>query len=333
MVRFAAIDFETANYRSDSPCQVAIVVVEDCQRVLERSWLIRPRNLYFSERCIAVHGIRPRDVVSEPEWDAVWAELCPIVEGLTLVAHNAMFDMAVLASTLATYELVCPRIDFQCTRLIARRCWPGRTGYGLKPTAESLGISFRHHDALEDARACAEIAIAAARASSAPTLEKLESGLSIQRGCIEQGNRIGPRCIRRSKDKNGPVGNRRGKKLRSSPALNTKAILDGCNGIRPFESKTFFLTGSLLGLEYEQAIEFLGQLGGSVEPNLTAKTDFWIVGTPRSPEQEAEHSEVKTCPSALDQLRLPRQTPTLLLSQRQLLALIPGGLDAVKGLT
>ncbi len=82
-------------------------------------------------------------------------------------------------------------IEFQCTRLIARRCWPGRTGYGLKPTAEALDISFRHHDALEDARACALIALAAAKQSSSESLEALERQLSIARGRIETGNRVG----------------------------------------------------------------------------------------------------------------------------------------------
>ncbi len=155
---FAAIDFETANYQSDSPCQVAVVIVEDGRLVSEHSWLIRPRNLYFSERCVAVHGILPKDVINEPEWDEVWDELWPIIEGRVLIAHNAMFDMAVLNSTLGTYDIACPRIDFQCTRLIARRCWPGRSGYGLKPTADMLGITFKHHVAVEDARTCAEVA-------------------------------------------------------------------------------------------------------------------------------------------------------------------------------
>jgi len=331
-MKFAAIDFETANYRSDSPCQVAVVVVENCQRVVERSWLIRPKNLYFSERCIAVHGIRPRDVMDEPEWDQVWEELSPIIEGLTLVAHNAMFDMAVLSSTLTAYDLVCPSIDFQCTRLIARRCWPGRTGYGLKPTAESLGISFRHHDALEDSRACAEIALAAARISSAETLDGLESQLSIQRGRIEYGNRVGPRCIRRGKDKSTSFGTRKGKSARSSPTLHAKTILDACNGIRPLENKHVFLTGSLLGLAQEEAVAFLTELGGSVESQLTQATDFWILGTPNNPSQEDASPAIEAHPGEFVRLNATHESPTLVISQRQLLAMIPGGLSAARAL-
>ncbi len=329
-MKFAAIDFETANYRSDSPCQVAVVVVEECQRIVGRSWLIRPRNLYFSDRCIAVHGIRPRDVLNEPEWDRVWQELWPIIEGLPLVAHNAMFDMAVLSSTLAAYDLVCPAIDFQCTRLIARRCWPGRTGYGLKPTSDSLGISFRHHDALEDSRACAEIALAAARVSSADSLESLESQLSIQRGRIEYGNRVGPRCIRRGKDKGVSVGSRKGKSARSSPTLQAKTILDGCKGIRPLENKHLFLTGSLLGLGQEDAVAFLRALGAAVESKLTPQTDFWILGTPENPAKDECASGSNAQPEEFVRLNSTGESPTLVISQRQLLAMIPGGLSAAR---
>ncbi len=76
--------------------------------MLERSWLIRPKTCTFSERCIAVHGILPRDVIDQPEWDTVWGELQPIIDGYPLLAHNALFDLRVLQSTLETYDLACP---------------------------------------------------------------------------------------------------------------------------------------------------------------------------------------------------------------------------------
>ena len=47
---------------------------------------------------------------------------------------------------------------------IAWGAWPdryGRGGYGLKNIARDLDIAFRHHDALEDARAAAEIVLRA----------------------------------------------------------------------------------------------------------------------------------------------------------------------------
>ncbi len=35
---------------------------------------------------------------------------------------------------------------------VARRAWPGLDGYGLAKLAARFGLTFRHHDALEDAR-------------------------------------------------------------------------------------------------------------------------------------------------------------------------------------
>lgn len=332
-MKFAAIDFETANYRSDSPCQVAVVLVDDAQRVEEKSWLIRPKSLYFSERCIAVHGIRPRDVLDQPEWDQVWSELAPMLDGYVLVAHNAMFDMAVLASTLTAYDLVCPRIEFQCTRLIARRCWPGRTGYGLKPTADALGISFQHHIAVEDARACAEVALAAARVSKADSMSGLESQLSIQRGFIEYGNRTGPRCIRRTRTEGRAAGTRQVNSTKCSARLQMQTILDGCAGAKPLENKSVILTGRLLGLERQEAVAFLEALGAAVEPTLTPRIQYWIVGTSEDLEPQDCSSNLSGSSNSSEANPKSDDCPMLIINQRQLLAMIPGGLSAARALS
>ena len=188
---FVAIDFETANNRSDSACQLALVVVAQGEIVEEKSWLIKPRRNYFSPQCIAVHGILPEHVKDQPTWDKICEDVWQTLEGRIVVAHNAGFDIRVLASTSQSYELVCPNLEYTCTRLIARRTWPGRTGYGLKPTATALGFSFKHHDALEDARVCAKIALASATHCKARSMDELEQKLSITRGRYRFGTMIG----------------------------------------------------------------------------------------------------------------------------------------------
>ena len=65
---------------------------------------------------------------------------------------------------------------------IARRAWPeryGRSGYNLANVAADLGISFKHHDALEDARAAAEIVLYACQCT----------GLEID-GCLVQTRKL-----------------------------------------------------------------------------------------------------------------------------------------------
>jgi len=198
-MRFAAMDFETASYVPDSACQVGVVLVDDGLITFEKCWLIRPSRLYFSAKCIEVHGIRPRDVLDAPTWPKVWKELQSMLEDRVVLAHNASFDMNVLLHSILGIDEIAPRIEFQCTRLIARRTWPGRTGYGLQPTATFLGIEFQHHDALEDARACSQIAVKAARQLEADSIQLLEHSLSIARGHIEHDLLVGPKSINRKK--------------------------------------------------------------------------------------------------------------------------------------
>jgi DNA polymerase-3 subunit epsilon len=54
--------------------------------------------------------------------------------------------------------------------VLARAAWPQLCDHKLPTVASHCGISFRHHDAAEDARACAEILlrISAASGASAP---------------------------------------------------------------------------------------------------------------------------------------------------------------------
>ena len=48
LANFTAIDFETANRRRDSACQLAAVRVRDGQLDQERMWMIRPDPFFFS---------------------------------------------------------------------------------------------------------------------------------------------------------------------------------------------------------------------------------------------------------------------------------------------
>ncbi len=56
MSTFVAIDFETANNRPNSACQLGLVVVENWQIVHEAEWLIRPPRLFFSPQLFVYTG-------------------------------------------------------------------------------------------------------------------------------------------------------------------------------------------------------------------------------------------------------------------------------------
>lgn len=156
---FLAIDVETANRRRDSACAIGAVRVER-GRVVERfTRLLRPPTKHFE--FTEVHGIRWRDVATAPRFREVWPTLRAMSEGVDfLAAHNASFDASVLDACCDHEGL--PRFDqrWECTVSLARRVWE------IQPTrldcvASELGIPLRHHEALSDAEACAEIVLRA----------------------------------------------------------------------------------------------------------------------------------------------------------------------------
>lgn len=109
-----------------------------------------------------------------------------------LVAHNASFDMRVLIATLRTQKLAIPEFQYTCTRAIAKKTWPHQRRFGLKPLSNWLGIRFQHHDALEDAMACAKLLIAAGIDQESESLSDLEQKLRLKRGHAGSWGMKGP---------------------------------------------------------------------------------------------------------------------------------------------
>ena len=91
--------------------------------------------------------------------------------------------MQVLRSLLKTYRLEPPQASYACTVEISRKVWPDLPNHKLNTMAGFLGVSFHHHQALDDARACAAIVCAAAREVGASSLEELldATGLALKR--------------------------------------------------------------------------------------------------------------------------------------------------------
>jgi DNA polymerase III subunit epsilon len=345
--QLAVIDFETANNRPNSACQIGVVLLDDWTIVGEHEWLIRPQRMYFSPQCIRVHGITARDCMSSPTWETVWTELFPLMDGRVVVAHNVGFDAAVLQATSQSYEIALPTLDIQCTRLIAKRAWPGQTGYGLASIAERLGIEFRHHNALEDARACAKIAIAAAAKCKATDLDSLEEILGLIRGRMGIDQIRQPRTVRQTKREQvsepEPRYQQRLFRLDGTPSatkseqvrrtrLRADAILAGCEDSRPLSGKYVVLVHTLLGLEREDAVVFLSQLGAVVQSKINMQTHYVIVGT-ESVAVAGTESEPLTSTWMKDKVaeRNEDGQPVRILSQRQLLAMIPSALMIARG--
>lgn len=166
MSRFAAIDFETANYSADSACAIGMVVVDDGCIVHRAYHLIRPPTREFT--FTHIHGLRWSDVHDEPAFDEIWTELQKRMGSVQfLAAHNAPFDRKVLLACCECHSLPIVRQPFICTVQVAREVWDIRPTK-LPDVCRYLDIPLKHHSADSDAEACARILLAARAAGWNP---------------------------------------------------------------------------------------------------------------------------------------------------------------------
>jgi DNA polymerase-3 subunit epsilon len=159
-MNFTAIDFETAH--ACFPCEIGLTRVENGEITASKSWLIKPACFpYMNPYHERVHGISPTQLVSAPTFEELWSELKLYLDEQLVVAHNAPFDMGVLRASLAYYDLAVPWIDYFCSVQLSRKVWKQLTSHSLGNLCQFHNISFNHHRAGDDAKACASIVLKA----------------------------------------------------------------------------------------------------------------------------------------------------------------------------
>ncbi|BDZ38916.1 3'-5' exonuclease [Microbacterium suwonense] len=179
---FTAIDFETANSSPASACSVGLVRVRSGRVVAQTGWLIRPPAGHdeFNEWNTKIHGIRAHDVANATTWTQQLDRLCGFAGADVLVAHNAGFDMNVLRRACEATGIDAPPYRSLCSLAVARKTYD-LDSYRLPKAAAAAGFGdFSHHDALADARACAQIVIDAAFRAAVDDVDALGSALSIR---------------------------------------------------------------------------------------------------------------------------------------------------------
>src|SRR5579859_7299611 len=145
MATFVALDFETADYGSDSACAISLIRVEELKIVERRTCLLKPPRSYFEFTYI--HGITWQQVKDAPTFGEAWPKMRPILDGAEfLAAHSAAFDRRVLQACCAASRLDVPPQPFVCTVQLARRTW-GLRRNRLPDVCEHLGLKLNHHDA------------------------------------------------------------------------------------------------------------------------------------------------------------------------------------------
>ena len=246
MLTFNSIDVETANADRASICQIGIVHVRDGEIKDQWQTLVNPED-WFDPWNISIHGIDENDVRNSPTLPEVRSELRSRLRGSILVSHTS-FDRVAFERAMTRYNLEQLQVTWLDSARIARRAWPesyGRSGYGLKNIARDLNISFKHHDALEDARAAAEIVRRACAATETD---------------IDEWLRRVDRPIFPSSSGSVPSARREG---------NVEGALHG---------ETIVFTGTL-GIPRREAADMAAKVGCDVANSVTKKTTMLVVGT------------------------------------------------------
>jgi DNA polymerase-3 subunit epsilon len=240
MMDFVAIDVETANPDMASICQIGIASYRNGQLWDEWVTFLDPDD-YFDDLNVSIHGIDESTVQGAPRFSDVAGELWRRLGDSIVVCHTH-FDRVSIGQACARFDLRPPPLSWLDSSRIARRTWKevAWRGYGLYALCERLGYSFKHHDALEDAKASAHVLLAA--------VEK--SGLDLDL------------WIRRVRQPIDPTG--------------ASISRDG-NPEGPLYGETLVFTGAL-AMPRREAADLAAAIGCSVASNVSKKVTMLVVG-------------------------------------------------------
>ncbi|MBT8161566.1 MULTISPECIES: exonuclease domain-containing protein [Arthrobacter] len=285
---FTAIDFETANGFRGSPCSVGLTKVRGGVVVEEASWLMRPpeNHDHFDFHNTRIHGIRAEDVAEAPRFAEVFPEIGAFIGEDIVAAHNAAFDLGVIRSGLEVSGLPGPAYEYVCTVMLSRRCY-SLVSNSLPYAAEEAGVPLvNHHDATEDARACAGILVDIARRNNANSIAELylSLGLSLP---VQPAFRPGEALSKQTLAALAAVGTRR---TQSSAAGNggrswSSWPEEGSNPepnlaaepSHPLFGQTVVFTGEL-GIARPDAKQRAAEMGARPESRVTGRTTVLVVG-------------------------------------------------------
>jgi DNA polymerase-3 subunit epsilon len=160
---FVAIDVETANADISSICQIGIARFTAGRLADEWCTLVDPED-EFDDINVSIHGIEPHMVGGQPRLPQIAEHLRAFLEGGVTVCHTH-FDRLAIIRGFTKYGLAPPATSWLDSARVARRAWTefAWSGYGLANICAKIGYEFRHHDALEDAKAAGYVLLAAIR--------------------------------------------------------------------------------------------------------------------------------------------------------------------------
>lgn len=153
--RYIVFDVETPNSHNDRMSAIGITVVENGKILGGYYHLIDPET-HFDDFNIYLTGISPDMVKGKPNFKEFWRLAEPVMSSGILVAHNAPFDMGVLAKCLRDYCIEWKAtVPYACTVRISKKVLPNLPNHKLNTLSDYLGLELDHHNAASDSNAAA----------------------------------------------------------------------------------------------------------------------------------------------------------------------------------
>lgn len=267
-MRAVAIDFETANEQRASPCSIGLAWITDGVIESVEHHYIRPPGMRFASFNINFHGIGPEMVADAGEFPEVFSALFPRLKGRTVLAHNASFDISVIRNTCDVYRMPYPEFDYLCTVKLAQATWLELSSGKLNHVCDHLGIKFKHHDAAQDAYACAELTLAAAKVKNAKRIIDLPGLTGLTLGKLYSDSYSPCSSAPRS------YGYRAAPKPQiPNPASPSRITKSG-----PLKGLNLVFSGELERFTRAEARSLSEQAGGDVSSTVSGKTDYLVAG-------------------------------------------------------
>jgi DNA polymerase III subunit epsilon len=285
-LQFVAIDVETANPDMGSICQIGLARFIDGQLAEEWSTLVDPEG-YFDEANISIHGIEPRMIVGQPKLPEIADRVRSSLKGTVTVCHTH-FDRIALGRAYTRYNLTPVATTWLDSARVVRRTWKDLAwkGYGLANVCGRIGYEFRHHDALEDAKAAGFVLLAALR----------ESQQDLDHWCRRVNQPIDP-----ARTSSGSAVQREG---------NPEGDLYG---------EVLVFTGAL-ELPRSEAADLAASVGCQVAPSVTKKTTILVVGDQdisrlAGHEKSSKHRKAEQLIAEGQRIRIVRESDFKTLAQ------------------
>lgn len=265
---FIALDFETATSQRASVCEVGLAFVENGEIGMSRSNLIRPPHNQYDSANIAVHGITPIMTDISPGFEMFWPTLANILQGKTVVAHYAPFDMGVIREECLHCGLPLPEFRFVCSCALARYVLPGFYSYGLEPLCDHFGIATEgHHRAGTDALMTAKLMLRLCEIAEVDSIDSLVEKYRYRFGSFDGGVYT---PFHRIRDYSGKYD-------LEQFAKEYQADASGFDEENPFYNKEVVFTGTMARPRHD-LMQMVMDIGGRTKDNLTRSTDFLVVG-------------------------------------------------------